>query len=150
MLHTIDDVTTTLGAGSTYSSQLCGTVGFALGALFSFAHRAATVRIWKTPSSPLNVVVTGVYKSHPCVTSVLCIFFYVVACILHAICDYAHAALQYPLSERVAHKFYMKHKHVGKYASGINLLVCERIPVYLYTCLAVLGICVCLSWGWHQ
>ena len=50
---------TVAGAGSTYSSQLCGTVGFAVGALFSIAHRAGTVRFWKTPSAPLNVVVTG-------------------------------------------------------------------------------------------
>jgi hypothetical protein len=57
-------------AGSTYPSELCGTVGFVVGALFSIAHRAATVRIWKTPTAPLNVVVTGTFElSYPASTS---------------------------------------------------------------------------------
>lgn len=46
-------------AGSAYPSELCGSVGFLLGASFAISYRAATVRVWKEPSVALNVVITG-------------------------------------------------------------------------------------------
>jgi hypothetical protein len=46
-------------AGSSYPSEVCGSVGFFLGASFAIAYRAATVRVWREPNVALNVVITG-------------------------------------------------------------------------------------------
>lgn len=46
-------------AGSSAPDWIAPSVGFFIGSLFAFVHRAAYVRAWKMPERPLNVVITG-------------------------------------------------------------------------------------------
>lgn len=46
-------------AGSEVAPWIAPTIGAVLGGVFAAAHRAATIRIWKAPTAPLNVVITG-------------------------------------------------------------------------------------------